>query len=1176
MNPTRPKYFLIWTLTAFLVLCPGRSALAQNLLVTLTPLEVRQPGASDQAVGFVSLPSSKTGVDFENRLPENLAAVNQILLNGSGVAVGDFDRDGLEDLYFCQLVGPNALYRNLGGFEFEEVAAKVGLDLPRQFSTGALFEDFTGDGWLDLLVNGIQAGSKLFVNDQKGGWILKEDSGLDRTSAAHSAAAADFDRDGDLDLYVTHYRNETVRDRPIRVPLRNENGKIIIPPPHDERFDLLIDGPGQGSLIELGTADRFYENLGGGKFRAISWTDGAFLDAEGRPIKSAPLDWGLAVAFRDINQDGWPDLYVCNDFTSPDRIWINQKDGRFQELPSNALSKTSWASMAVDFADLDRDGWDDFFVADMLSPDPVRRLTQTGNMSRPVTDYDRAINRPQIMRNTLQWNRGNGTYSEIAAWSGVSASEWTWSAIFCDVDLDGYEDLLIANGHGYDILDADAVRAVGELNAESNNRRRRTPMELYPKLKVPNLIFRNQGNLKFQSVGEDWGWNEPTVTHGIALADLDRDGDLDFIGNNLNQAASVYENVSGNKRIAVRLKGSPSNSQAIGSRVELKVGNRIQSDEIQSGGHYLSNSSTLCVFAVPESEELFSSTGRLTVRWPNGAVSKYESLKANTLIEIQQPPKSSSDISVDPFYPTQSKTTKSDTPNWKFQLQTNPADLQGAQWKTRPANAPAYPLHGLAMEDRQSGVPVWIEDWNGDGWPDICFLNADASALSLQVWINLEGSGFRGTTVDINGLDLNSKWSHLSLVLALTRGSSGEINLQRDLKSDWMLVLQDPSSKDQTMWVNAKRNGAALQIGDFSKITPGSPGPSAHLPWKNGLKPIILSSQDPDGNKPDLFYLYELNDKKGKAIWKEIQLPLPIHGATSIKAGDLNGNGSIELVIASPWSPVRIFQLQATKDPTSIQAVHQVEWDSKSGWWNSVHWIPGSNPNSANEIIAWNWGFNMEWDVYHPAEILRLEGDLPGSQNPITLTGFKAQPDLKTTRLWTTWNDVQMVWPRWGDIFPKVSPFAESSMELVGSRLKSQGIEWRRLLKAESGSHWSANLTESKRSITLPEELNWGPVFHMAPWISKDHQQFSHLYFLARNHELGWMDPPRQDAGRGITILYRSSDSNKWHYTELESDLPDPTLPTRAILPADFSRDGIPDLLILEQNGQLHWATGRR
>jgi hypothetical protein len=268
--------------------------------------------------------------------------------------------------------------------------------------------------------------------------------------------------------------------------------------------------------------------------------------------------------------------------------------------------------------------------------------------------------------------------------------------------------------------------------------------------------------------------------------------------------------------------------------------------------------------------------------------------------------------------------------------------------------------------------------------------------------------------------------------------------------------------------------------------------------------------------------------------------------------------------------------LQANKNPSSIKAVHRSEWDSKSGWWNSVHWIPGSNPNSADEIIAWNWGGNMEWDVYHPAEILRLEGVLPGSLNPITLTGFKAQPDLNTTRLWTTWNDVQMVWPRWGGIFPKVSPFAESSMELVGSRLKSQGIEWRRLLKAESGSHWSANLTESKRSITLPEELNWGPVFHMAPWISKDHQQFSHLYFLARNHELGWMDPPRQDAGRGITILYRRSGSSDWQIAELESDLPDPTLPTRAILPADFNRDGIPDLLILEQTGQLHWATGRR
>src|SRR5437773_4733935 len=281
-------------------------------------------GASGKT-GFTRLTAETTGVTFSNHLSDATAAKNRILENGSGVALGDIDGDGWCDIYFCRLEGPNVLYRNLGNWKFEDITAKAGVACPDQYSTGVVFADVDGDGDVDLLVNSIGGGTRLFLNDGRGHFTEAKDSGLDRTLGSTSLALADFDGDGDLDLYVTNYRTTTIKDSPpgVQPEARTVNGKIVVTP--QDRFTALMPKDGGVMIFERGEPDMLYLNDGKGHFTAVSWTGGMFLDEDANALTEPPRNWGLTALFRDLNGDGTPDLYVCNDFFfSPDELWFNE------------------------------------------------------------------------------------------------------------------------------------------------------------------------------------------------------------------------------------------------------------------------------------------------------------------------------------------------------------------------------------------------------------------------------------------------------------------------------------------------------------------------------------------------------------------------------------------------------------------------------------------------------------------------------------------------------------------------------------------------------------------------------------------------------------------------------------------------------------------------------------
>ncbi|HMB90185.1 MAG TPA: CRTAC1 family protein, partial [Rhodothermales bacterium] len=594
--------------------------------------------------GFEQMAAAQTGLDFANRVTGEQVALNRHRMHGSGVAVGDVDGDGLPDIYFARLDGPNVLYRNLGDWRFEDITDRAGVAAPNRFSTGVTFADIDGDDDLDLLVTALGGPNAAFLNDGKGHFQeVTQAAGLASSRGSTTMALADVDSDGDLDLYVANYKRLALRDSlpPDQLlwdnVVRQDGDTYTIAPAFQDHYNIEIRGT-KVLRLERGEPDRFYLNDGAGHFSEASFTGGRFLDADGQPLTEVLHDWALMARFQDFNDDGVPDLYVCNDFESPDHFWLGDSAGGFRMAPRLALRKTSSATMAVAVSDIDRDGVTDFFLADMLSPEYTRRQRQAGTQVPVTEDMGVIGNRPQVMQNTLFRGQGDGTFAEVAQAAGVAASEWTWSSVFLDVDLDGYEDLLIANGHLFDVQDADAqLRERMQIRQTRSFDAFRRLILHFPPLALKNMAFRNLGGERFETMPDGWGLGiEADVSHGMALGDLDGDGDQDVVINRLNQEAGLFQNLGSAPRVAVRLRGLAPNTQGIGAKVRVRGAGLPMQQEMIAGGQYLSSSEPLLTFAAADEGEDVVDSFVIEVDWRGGRRSRITGVRGNRLYEIDE------------------------------------------------------------------------------------------------------------------------------------------------------------------------------------------------------------------------------------------------------------------------------------------------------------------------------------------------------------------------------------------------------------------------------------------------------------------------------------------------------------------------------------------------------------
>jgi hypothetical protein len=884
------------------------------------------------SVGFTALDPARTGLAFTNHLSEDLSLTNTIVNNGSGVACGDVDGDGFPDVYFCGLERRNALYRNLGNWRFEEVAGAAGGDLAGQWSTGAVFADTDGDGDLDLLVSGIGVGVRQFLNDGRGRFAESAEAGLIRRFGATSMALADVDGDGDLDLYVANYRTSTIMDQPgVRFAVAKVQGRFVV-----TRVDgVAVDASewegrftigSTGALREAGEPDVLYRNDGRGRFSAVSWTGGVFRDEDGRPLAEPPRDWGLSVLFRDLNADGAPDLYVCNDADSPDRVWINDGAGRFDALPRLALRHTSLSSMGVDAADLNRDGRDDLFVLDMLARRHEKRQTQLEKSRPAYLDPGDLDSRPQYSRNTLQIQRADGTFAEIACAAGLPAADWAWSPVFLDVDLDGHEDLLVANGFHREVEDidvADRIRALKSgrrVSAREELRMR----SLFPRWETPNLAFRNRGDLTFEEVGSRWGFDRVGVSQGMALADFDRDGDLDVVVNNLNAPAGLYRNDATAPRVAVRLRGLAPNTRGIGARLVLLGGSTgPQSREMPAGGRYLSGDEPLRVFGAPSNGPATALV--LEVHWRSGRLSRLSNVVANCLYEVNEEEASPAR----PESPVRSAAPGREDASGSHAWFEDVSGLLRHRHVESGFDEPArQPLLPRRLGQMGPGL-AWC-DLDGDGRDDLVIGAARGGALGIR--LNAGSGGFRA--VDLPGLS-GVQTSDLAGLVACSL-EPGHARL---------FVAHDHCTSGATDRPVVLRHDLFFGNLETQELVPAQP---------SCVGPLALADLDGDGDL-DLFAggrvvggrypaaarsrLFESQGTRwephaeGEALLQDSGL---VRGAVWT---DLEADGFPELVLAREWGSIRILRNRQGRlsdwDPA-------VEWPGRpdvrrfgdlTGWW---------------------------------------------------------------------------------------------------------------------------------------------------------------------------------------------------------------------------------------------------
>jgi len=1118
---------------------PGQQAPSVPGLETL-PLAPRPAAA--EGPRFRAVPADESGLDFVHHWRPEPAYLDQLgnAMAGGGVALGDLDQDGLPELLLTRPFGGARLYHNDGGLKFADMSAAAGT-LSDAWSGGASFGDLDDDGRLELYVCGYDVPNRLYWN--AGSLPLREgaaEAGLAFDGASVMMSFADFDLDGDLDGYLL--TNRVGAASLASVPPPGPDGVVTMPPDLVESFDVLQRPDGQAMYIAAAQFDHLYRNDGRGHFEDVSGSAGLRGNYH-----------GLSATWWDPDDDGFPDLYVANDFFGPDQLYMNQRDGRFQDVAAGALPHTPWFSMGSDAGDLDGDLLQDFVASDMLGTTHERRAVTMTDLSEGRWFLEAAEPR-QYMRNAVYLNTGTGRFSEVAMTAGLARSDWTWSTVLGDLDADRRLDLFVSNGMTRDYFHYDR-RAEAATHGEI--------MSGYwahqPLLAEANLAFRNEADLQFRSVGPAWGLDHVAASFGALLGDLDRDGDLDVVCNDFEAPVALFENRSavdgpdGGHVLAIELRGRAANAFGLGARV--LVSSRRRGATHEPATTQVRHLTLAHGFMAGHEPRLHFGLGdhdlveRLEVRWPGDARAQvFAGLEVDRAYRISEP-EAGDEAAAAGAEPTRTRVPPSEA---LFALHEGP-------------RSPEQPFDDFVQQPllparlSRLGPGLACGDVDGDGDDDLYL-----GGSSGQVGRLLSAGDGRLAERAAPGFLLDDYYEDLG-ALFLDVDADGDLDLY--VTSGGNEALAGSRVYADRLYINdghggfkrapqealpeSRESDAALAAADLdgdgdlelfvgARCVPGA--------WPAGGSSRLLAT---DG---------------GKLVDATAALAPELAGFGRITAAlfcDVDDDGDSDLALAQEWGPLRLLRHEGGRLVDDSAAAGLLPL---TGWWNSL--CAGDVDHDGDlDLVAGNLGFGSRTQPAPGQPAVLLHGDLDGSGTLALLETEWVDGQLVPLR---PRNDVLAALPILGADFPTHASWAAATLQdLFGAEaLAAAG----RLEATTAASGWLANDGAGHFSFEpLPRRAQIAPVHGLA-LTEVDGDGHPDL-LLVQNSFSPQAEHGRLDGGLGLVLL----GDGRGGWQPLRADRSGFVVPgdARSLALLDVDADGRADAVVGVNDGPLLLAQRR-